>query len=131
MNVLSKEVLVVALGGALGSVCRFLLSRWVQILIPYENLPWGIIVVNVLGCFGIGVLYALFSYYLMINPLWRVGLMIGILGGFTTFSSFTLDTFYLFEKGSALFALLNVLISLIACLSATGFGIWITRALHS
>lgn len=131
MNLLSKEILVVAFGGALGSVCRFLLSRWVQILIPYENLPWGIIVVNILGCFSIGILYSLFSYHPMISPLWRVGLMIGILGGFTTFSSFTLDTIHLLEKGSALFALLNVLISLVVCLFATEFGVWITRALHA
>ena len=111
MNLLSKEIIVVAIGGALGSVARFLLSRCVQVFIPYENLPWGIIAVNILGCFLIGILYALFQYHLLLNPVWRAGLLIGVLGGFTTFSSFSLDTITLLQKGAYFFALSNVFIS--------------------
>lgn len=63
----------------------------------------------------------------MVNPLWRVGLMIGILGGFTTFSSFSLDTIHLLQKGAVFFAFSNVLISVIVCLFATAIGMWMTR----
>lgn len=127
MNLLSKEILVVAVGGAFGSLCRFLLSRWVQVIVPYANLPWGIIIVNILGCFCIGVLFAIFSHHAIENPLWRAGLIIGILGGFTTFSSFSLDTISLLMRGSVALALSNVLISIVVCLSATAFGVWLTK----
>lgn len=131
MNLLPKEIIVVAIGGAFGSVCRFLLSRFVQIIIPFQQLPWGIIFVNILGCFCIGILFALFSHQLLLNPLWRAGLVIGILGGFTTFSSFSLDTIHLLMRGSVMLALSNVLISLVACLSATALGVWITKIVIS
>lgn len=131
MNLLSKEIIVVAIGGALGSVCRFLLSRFIQIILPFQELPWGIISVNILGCFCIGILFAFFSHQLLLNSLWRAGLMIGILGGFTTFSSFSLDTIHLLMRGSIMLALSNVFISLVACLSATAFGVWITKIVIS
>lgn len=124
MSLLSKEILVVAIGGAIGSVARLLLSRSVQIAMPYENLPWGIIVVNILGCFLVGVLFGFFELKLLMNPLWRVGLMIGILGGFTTFSSFSLDTFHFLARGEVFLALSNIFISVGVCLMATFFGVW-------
>jgi len=124
MNLLSKEITVVALGGAFGSVARLLLSRFVQLLIPYESLPWGIITVNILGCFLIGILYGLFEFRMIMSPLWRAGLMIGILGGFTTFSSFTLDTFHFLLRGEFFSAISNVFISVVICLFATAIGAW-------
>lgn len=128
MNLLSKEIVVVAAGGALGSVARLLLSRAIQQLLPYETLPWGIIFVNVLGCFFIGVLYVLFQTSFA-SPIWRAGLIIGVLGGFTTFSSFSLDTIVLIQKGALFGAFSNVAISLLYCFSATAIGIWVTSAL--
>src|SRR3990167_1439811 len=128
MTLFSKEMIVVAMGGAFGSMCRFLLSRWVQVLLPYENLPLGIICVNVMGCFFIGALYSLFQFHFFESPVWRVGLIVGVLGGFTTFSSFSLDTVVLLQKGLMFAAFSNVMISLVYCLSATILGIWIARA---
>src|SRR3990167_2855715 len=128
MSVFSKEIIVVALGGAFGSVARLLLSRAVQMLLPYEGLPWGIICVNVLGCFLIGILYSLFQFHSLESPVWRAGLIIGVLGGFTTFSSFSLDTVVLLQKGLMFAAFSNVMISLVYCLSATILGIWIARS---
>lgn len=125
MNLLLMEILVVAFGGAFGSVARLLLSRSIQQLIPYEQLPWGIITVNIVGCFLIGVLYGLFDLKLLLNPLWRAGLMIGILGGFTTFSSFSLDTIVFLQRGEALLAFSNIAISVLYCLMATAFGFWV------
>lgn len=124
MDIFWMEVGVVALGGAMGSVARLLLSRLVQQWVPYEQLPWGIIAVNVLGCFLIGVLYGVFDLKLLVNPVWRAGLVIGILGGFTTFSSFSLDTFAFFQKGLPLLALSNVLISFLCCVGATAVGFY-------
>ncbi len=129
MAILTEEVTVVALGGAIGSVIRFMLSRFVQMLIPYPALPWGIIVVNLLGCFAFGVLYSLFELNLIMHPLWRAGLLIGVLGGFTTFSSFSFDTFHLIHKGEIFYASLNVCISVFGCLAATWVGYYIVRSL--
>lgn len=127
MNIFIKEIFVVALGGALGSVARLLLSRFVQQVIPYEQLPWGIIIVNILGCFLIGFLYGFFELKLLVNPLWRTGLLVGVLGGFTTFSSFSLDTFHLLQKGSVELAFSNIAISVFTCLCATAGGYWLTQ----
>jgi len=125
MDMLWMEIGVVALGGAIGSVARLLLSRLIQAWIPYEQLPWGIIVVNIVGCFLIGILYGIFEHNLLVNPIWRAGLVIGVLGGFTTFSSFSLDTFAFFHKGLPFLALSNVAISLLYCLMATALGFYL------
>ncbi|PIZ03436.1 MAG: fluoride efflux transporter CrcB [Gammaproteobacteria bacterium CG_4_10_14_0_8_um_filter_38_16] len=125
MNLFSKEMMVVAVGGGLGSLARFLLSRFTQALIPYAALPWGIMTVNVLGCFLIGLLYGVFEFKLLMHPLWRAGLMIGILGGFTTFSSFSIDTFYFLLRGEFFSAISNVFITVIIGLLATALGAWV------
>lgn len=127
MNLLSKEIIVVGVGGAVGSVGRLLLSRFVQKIFPYEQLPWGIIACNILGCFLIGILFGVFEMKMMLSPLWRAGLVIGVLGGFTTFSSFSVDTFNLLHKGAFELAFSNVIISLICCLYATAVGYWLVR----
>lgn len=124
MTLLSKEILVVALGGAFGSVARLLLSRTVQLLIPYAELPWGIIAVNILGCFIIGFLYVFFHTHWLSNTLWRTGLIVGVLGGFTTFSSFTLDTVVFLQKTEYFAAASNIFLSVTLCLLATLVGIW-------
>lgn len=125
MSLLSlEEVGVIAVGGAIGSVSRFGLSSVIQRLFPYPDLPWGIIFCNVLGSFLIGVLFRLFEAHYIVNPLWRTGLVIGLLGGFTTFSSFSLDSIYLLQTGAYFAAMSNIVISVIGCLMATLFGIW-------
>lgn len=129
MDVLTEEIVVVALGGALGSVMRFMLSRLIQFLFPFSELPWGIIVVNMLGCFAFGVLYCVFEYNLMLSPLWRAGLLIGVLGGFTTFSSFSFDTFHMLHRGAVFYASINVLLSVFGCLMATFVGYYLMRLL--
>jgi CrcB protein len=131
MNILSEEVTVVAIGGAIGSVARFMLSRFVQIWVPYPALPWGIIIVNLIGCFSFGVLYSVFEMNWVTHPLWRAGLLIGVLGGFTTFSSFSFDTFHLIHKGEMLYAFYNIFISVLGCLVATCAGYYAMRCLFN
>lgn len=115
------QIIGIALGGALGSVLRFYLSRQVNQWTG-TNFPYGTLLVNVVGCFLIGVLSVLLVERLTISPQWRAALLIGFLGGFTTFSSFSLDTFTLYEQGNNVAASLNIGLSLVCCLLATFVG---------
>lgn len=126
---LLKESLSVMAGGALGSLGRFGLSRWIQSVTRFSDYPWGIFVCNVLGCFVMGILAGILIHRLEVGPLWRATLMIGFLGGFTTFSSFTLDTITLLQQGDMMSALSNILLTLFFCLLATVSGLLITNSL--
>ena len=109
--------LQVALGGALGSVLRF----WLGGLVGEKAgaMFWGTLAVNVLGCFLIGIA----SSFEKSGPsdFTKHFVMIGIIGGFTTFSAFSLQTLELFQKGSATLALANIALSLTLCL----LGVWL------
>ena len=91
--------------------------------------PWGTLAVNVLGCLLIGFLAVLFEERLLIAPATRTFLLIGLLGGFTTFSSFGFETFALARDGSTLLALANVATSVLAGLVAVVAGALLARAL--
>lgn len=105
------KLLLVALGGAFGSAMRYLCAEWAQRL-GGGPFPYGTLAVNVIGCLCIGVLGALFAGPHAPKEAWRLALVVGVLGGFTTFSAFGLDVFLLAEKGkmpvaSAYFLLTN------------------------
>ncbi|MFA7343403.1 MAG: fluoride efflux transporter CrcB [Terrimicrobiaceae bacterium] len=115
--------IVVMVGGALGSAARLWLSlfcamRW------GETFPVGTLAVNALGCLAIGVFSALTGPdgMIMTSPLVRQFVMIGILGGFTTFSSFGLQTISLMSDGEWLYAALNIVLSVVACLAFVWLG---------
>lgn len=95
-----------------GSVYRFM----------SPSFPYGTLLVNVVGCFTIGILMAAFEDRFVAQPLLRIFLTIGVLGGFTTFSTFSFETVSLFREGSVLLGSLNVLASVCACLVATWIG---------
>jgi CrcB protein len=124
----AKEVmqtyLAVMAGGALGVAARMFLSNWVA-QHAGETFPWGTLVVNVLGCFVIGIFAGLAGPFgnIMISPLTRQVVMIGVLGGFTTFSSFSLQTLTLLSNGQYLYAGANVGLSVVVCLAATWAGL--------
>lgn len=110
-------------GGAVGTALRFGLSNWFAIRYG-ETFPVGTIVVNVMGCFVIGLVAALTGpdgVYLA-SPLTRQVVMIGVLGGFTTFSSFSLQTLTLVNGGEWMRAGWNVLVSVMFCLVAVWLG---------
>ena len=94
-----KLVLVIAAGGGLGAVARYLLAGQVTRLLG-SQFPWGILVVNVVGSFAMGVLIELMARFWSASPEARAFLAVGVLGGFTTFSSFSLDAALLIERGS-------------------------------
>jgi CrcB protein len=112
----------IALGGALGSVARFASTEWAQSRWP-STFPWGTLLVNVLGSLIIGMLAAMTESGRWPLPTTvRQFLMIGVLGGYTTFSSFSLQTLLLLRSGAALTAGLNVLASVMLCLLAAWCG---------
>ena len=112
----------IALGGALGSAARFAVTDWVYTRWP-SSFPWGTLLVNVLGSLLIGMLAALGEsgrgHWSMVT---RQFLMLGVLGGFTTFSSFSLQTMMLLRNGAVLIAGLNALASVCLCLIAAWCG---------
>lgn len=121
-------VLAVALGGALGSVLRYGLSLWVH-SVSGREFPYGTLVVNVAGCLAMGLLFVLLVERPAAGAMARAALLVGVLGGFTTFSSFSMETFGLIEQGALLKAASNVLLSVVLCLGATWLGVVIARQL--
>jgi fluoride exporter len=105
-----QRILFVGLAGLLGTLARYGMSGIVARRFG-ETFPTGTLVVNIIGCFLAGVLFYLFQERFMINPEIRIATMIGFLGGFTTFSSFGLQTFTLLKDGEVALAILNVVIS--------------------
>ena len=111
--------LFVGAGGFLGSIARYLLSGWVQRAAQDSWLPYGTMSVNLLGCLVIGVLAGLAQSRGILTPNSRAFLLVGVLGGFTTFSSFSYDTVGLFNDGRTLAALLNIAGQVILGITAT------------
>src|ERR1051325_4106279 len=100
------RIVLIALGGGLGSVLRYLLGGWVQSQ-SRGAFPIGTLAVNVVGCLFIGFLNTVFSGPVLIKPEYRMGLTVGILGGFTTFSTFGWETFGAIDERAFGRALLN------------------------
>ena len=123
-----KYLLFIALGGASGAVARYLLANWAHGL--WEGkLPIGTLLVNMLGSFAIGVVYVLVVEKELIHSDWRGVLMVGFLGAFTTFSTFSLETISLFEAGHLLHGAVYMLGSAILCVIMAGAAISMTRVL--
>jgi len=118
--------LAVALGGALGAMGRYGVG---SILFPVEGsrFPLSTLVVNVLGAITMGVLYVIIVEKSLLGGQWRELLMIGFLGAFTTYSTFSLDALALWQNGHLALALFYVVITLFLCLGGTLAGLAITR----
>jgi fluoride exporter len=101
-----KKLAWIAAGGVLGALSRFVVSRWMQARAG-GLFPWGTLAVNLTGCFAIGFLFALFES-VVVSPSLRAFLLIGFLGAYTTFSSYSVETIQLLRDGEIRFALLNV-----------------------
>jgi len=121
------KILLVGCGGFLGSIARYLLGGAVHRLVQTSVFPFGTLLVNVSGCLAIGVLGGLADGLGLLSPGSRVFLLIGVLGGFTTFSSFGYETFQLARDGGTLPALANVLLQVGLGLVAVWAGHVVTR----
>ena len=117
-----KQVMMVALGGALGSVARYKLGGVVLHQTQALNFPFSTFCVNVLGCLVIGLLAAVVEHHDLFSTQARLFLFTGLLGGFTTFSAFGYETLFLFRRGLWSISMLYVGLSVFCGLAAVFVG---------
>jgi len=118
-----KSILLVGLGGFIGSVARYKLGGLVLHLTAQERFPYSTFVVNVLGCLVIGLLAGLAERYELFGPGTRLFLFTGLLGGFTTFSAFGLDAMFLLRRGELWVAALYAGASVVLGIAAVWLGL--------
>jgi len=123
------DAVAVGLGGMCGAILRYWLSGAVYALTPSPRFPWGTLVVNVLGCFAIGAIAGLADTRGVLSPAARLFLLIGLLGGFTTFSTFGYETLALLREQAVARALLNVTLQVTLGLCAAWSGLVLSRTL--
>ncbi len=122
------QLLSIALGGALGALGRYWVSGYV-VQNTDHYLPLGTLTVNVLGSLAMGVLFVLIMEKSQLAPEYRPLLMVGFLGAFTTFSTFSLETVALVQEGHIMSAAIYILLSVVLCTAALAAGAWLIRIL--
>ncbi|HEY6403977.1 MAG TPA: fluoride efflux transporter CrcB [Blastocatellia bacterium] len=123
------KIILVLLGGAIGTGCRYGLSSLIYSRIKNPTFPYANLVINVSGSFIIGMLAELFNGRLQVSPTTQAALIIGVLGGYTTFSSFSYETFTLIRGGEWLRATLNSAGSVLLGLVAVWLGVRLAQSL--
>jgi len=123
-----QSIMVIALGGALGAVSRYGLGLWISTKWN-QGFPLSTFIINITGAFLLGFLNILFIEKLTISPLWRLGIGIGFLGAYTTFSTFGYEVIMLLEGGSLLTAGLYTLLSVIIGFTGVALGVGLARIL--
>jgi CrcB protein len=123
-----KYALITGTGGFIGSALRYLMQRLSALIFPV-SFPYGTFIVNLLGAFIIGVLFAISEQTTLIGPQWRIFAITGILGGFTTFSSFTLDTMNLLRESQYLYAITYISLTIVLGIMFTIAGYLIIKNL--
>ena len=122
------KLLAVAVGGAVGACTRYVVSQWAAGRFG-ADFPYGTLIVNVVGCFIIGVFLTLTTERLIVSPYWRLVVAVGFLGGLTTFSSIGYETLRLVDAANLLPAISNVALNVCVSLFATWAGMMLARAL--
>ncbi len=126
-GVLMQKLLLIGTGGFFGSVLRYLISGWVSTLMNQPVFPYGTLAVNTAGCLLIGFLGGLSETRQLFTPEARIFLFIGLLGGFTTFSTFGYETVTLLRSGQLFSTFLNIGLHLALGLAAVIAGIIVSR----
>jgi CrcB protein len=119
------QIFLVGIGGFVGSILRYILSGWIHKFLDNPWFPYGTLGVNVLGCFLLGLLAGLADHRSLFTSETRVLMFIGVLGGFTTFSTFAFETFSLAKNTQNLAALINIVLQLVLGL----LGVWVGNIL--
>lgn len=122
------QSVAVAMGGALGAVMRFWVSGWFHSMFG-RAFPYGTLFINVTGSLLMGFLYVLIVERSSLSEEWRAVILIGFIGAFTTFSTFSIETLSLIEQGERFKAILNVGLSVVLCVFGTWVGTLLGRQL--
>ena len=122
-----KTLILIGVGGAIGSIARFLCQKYIYDASPGSNFPWGTFVVNISGCLLIGIFYALAEKGQLMNAEWRLFLTTGFCGGFTTFSAFAYENVTLLRTANVLGFSLYTAGSVFLGILATYLGILLVK----
>ena len=122
MRLSVNQTLAIMMGGALGALLRYLISNAIYDWLG-RSFPWGTLGVNVFGSFLMGLLSLLLLERWQIDPAIKLMILVGFLGAFTTFSTFSMETFHLLQQGHPLKAVINSLLSVVFCVFAVWLGI--------
>jgi CrcB protein len=122
-------ILAIALGGAIGSLARYGLTLYCEYLLG-RDFPYGIFIANVVGSFAIGVCFVLLLERALLGEVWRSILMVGFLGAFTTFSTFSLQAVGLIQEGRLIAAAIYILGSVLLSILGAFTGILFARQLN-
>jgi fluoride exporter len=121
-----QTILFISLGAVVGANLRYFVGQYVAKLIP-STLPYGTLIINVTGSFILALFLVWTTERVIADPRWRLIIAIGFCGGYTTFSSYTYETFALFGQGQWLACALNVLANNVLCLLGTVLGAMLAR----
>ncbi|HZK55828.1 MAG TPA: fluoride efflux transporter CrcB [Desulfosporosinus sp.] len=125
-----QTILVIALGGALGAISRYGIGIWISGKWN-QGFPLHTFLINISGAFLLGFINILLLERYTISPLWRLGIGVGFLGAFTTFSTFSFEVISLFEAGSFYTAGLYTLLSVVVGFSGVALGVALARLLYA
>ncbi len=121
-----KEIIAVFIGSGLGGLTRFGLGKWINSW-HNQHFPYGTFVVNVVACFILGIVIGLADHKQLLSPTAKLFLTVGFCGGFSTFSTFSLETITLFQQGHNSSLVLYILGSILLCVAATFGGLFIAE----
>lgn len=124
---LERTLLWIGLGGALGSVFRYLLQYWFGTVLGF-TLPWGTLTANLFGSFLIGIIYAMFDRFPAFDPQLKFFLASGLCGGFTTFSTFSYETLQMFRTGNYILFFAYIVVSVLGGIGLALFGVWVGKS---
>ncbi len=117
-----RQLLLVFFGGGLGCVTRFILGKWISTL-HQHHFPWGTLAANVGACLAVGFFIGLADHKQIISPASRIFWVVGFCGGFSTFSTFSVETINLIQQGFTISSFSYVLASVALCMGATFAGL--------